>query len=397
MAGTYTENDFINTDPGYGNVNLLIDTSPNPDELMGITINVQTKNGLSSAQALQNQTSVSFTYEGSLYEPTIVSVQDKGTYYYFQIDTGSSATALTYTGTDSDDELVNILPVNNPLFDNSDYNPLLSNADSLATKPGLNKYQVDRDTNQKDPDNLDAIISSSAEIAKVQLSNYTSIGNTNSKYKGTKIDNTNPRLQGENPALGLISFKGSVHNRESEPLSLCPVSLPTEEREFRDLVFYNRAISLDQCISYSLDYTAGSGTVNVRYLDCALNDTNIDVTGGNEIGIEGTNILAVKERDASADKTDLVITEVGVASGTEVFVGKDKVEKDFFPVSGSLVFVIEEGELVKVTNKRIWIEELNVIRDTDKNGRIYYNSLYSTEYSGSFTRGFECPVQSYTY
>lgn len=101
-------------------------------------------------------------------------------------------------------------------FENSDNNPLLSNATVLRKAKDI--YEVNRYEDALIPTNLDAIIDQTATLANLQDSNYTDTGWTNARYEGTENNikdldfrsGPNPYLSPEPPAFGVKPFKAEV-------------------------------------------------------------------------------------------------------------------------------------------------------------------------------------------
>ena len=114
-------------------------------------------------------------------------------------------------------------------FSNSDFNALIGNASTNSTSTVA--MVVDREGDQLRPTNLGAIISQTATKASVQYSNYTTTGWTNARYHGSMLDSGS--IFGDDPALTLKSFKGSVHPLDSNATTL----LAAVEQESEDIYF----------------------------------------------------------------------------------------------------------------------------------------------------------------
>lgn len=98
-------------------------------------------------------------------------------------------------------------PYSSENFNNSDYNALLNNSE----EDRINDFfmDVDYSTNARIPVNYQAIMSGSAERARVQYSNYTTTGWTNARYTG--CENTSPdwNLSGSGTYTPAVSSLGN--------------------------------------------------------------------------------------------------------------------------------------------------------------------------------------------
>ncbi len=98
-------------------------------------------------------------------------------------------------------------PYISTVFNNSADNPLLSNA-TVLRKAGY-VQQVDRNEDPILPTNLSQILANQATPAEIQASNYTTAGIINARYEGSKL--TSGSVPGNDPALGLVSIRASLH------------------------------------------------------------------------------------------------------------------------------------------------------------------------------------------
>jgi len=92
-------------------------------------------------------------------------------------------------------------------FQNSEDNPILSNATVLRKAAFV--QQVDRNEDPIVPTNLAQILLNRASPAEIQNSNYTTTGIINGRYNGSKL--TSGSVPGNDPALGLVNFRASIH------------------------------------------------------------------------------------------------------------------------------------------------------------------------------------------
>ena len=117
------------------------------------------------------------------------------------------------------------------VFNNSPDNPLLSNATVL--RKGSYIQQVDRNEDPILPTNIAQILLNQATPAQVQDSNYTSAGIINARYVGSKL--TSGSIPGNDPALGLVSIRASLHPPGSNVTKIKSISL--SDRQVQSVYF----------------------------------------------------------------------------------------------------------------------------------------------------------------
>ena len=267
--------------------------------------------------------------------------------------------------------------------------------------------EVDRVQNEKNPTNYQRIVSGTADTAKIQDSNYTSIGWTNARYSGCKLTTENASLQGTDPCLSLTTFVGTVSENTADNTSICPLVFntvdPTRRSPNEETLYFNRKkrVYPNNCYTYYISRNSnyqGDISLSVTYFDCSLNEINIIVVSEANSDIiylyysDGTYIEG-NSINASYILTKGLLKYINFqsteASELSPLSYEDSIEVTNFPVSGSTVYRLVNNNAVKMINKKIWIKELNVIRETDSNGRI----LYDDTYSGSIHyRGYQCPT-----
>lgn len=149
-------------------------------------------------------------------------------------------------------------------FENSDNNPLLSNATVLRKAKDI--YEVNRYEDALIPTNLDAIIDQTATLANLQDSNYTDTGWTNARYEGS--ENTikdldfrsgpNPYLSPEPPAFGVKPFKAEVFELTATVATM--ESASKSERTVETLYFSPTLTKASGEYSYNHASTAYTGS-----------------------------------------------------------------------------------------------------------------------------------------
>lgn len=122
-------------------------------------------------------------------------------------------------------------PYISTVFNNSADNPLLSNATVLRKANYI--QQVDRNEDPILPTNLAQIILNQATPADIQDSNYTTSGIVNARYKGSKL--TSGSVPGNDPALGLVSIRASLHPSGSNFTAVKGVNL--SDRQIQQVYF----------------------------------------------------------------------------------------------------------------------------------------------------------------
>lgn len=240
-----TELEFISTNPtsfGNGNTNLLIsssvsgseDTPIAPFTIQGMTVPFNSKAGTDVVSALKETEVLKFEFQGTIVESRIIARQKKSGYYYFRL-TPVVVNQLPPLNIESDYEFVDSEFIFKPYFEtdffNNDYNPLANTTNVSKTNAVV--QVVDRISSQILPTNLQAILSSSAEPAQIQNCSYTKAGIINARYNGSK--ETDRGVPGNDPAVGLATFKASLHPTDSDNTTVKNIQL--SDREIIDVLF----------------------------------------------------------------------------------------------------------------------------------------------------------------
>jgi hypothetical protein len=240
-----TEQEFITTDPtiyGLGNINLFVSSSISGSELvpiapyrvLGLTIPFSSKNGLDVFNAIQQVNSFKFDFPDGPISLEVLTRQKRQGYFFIRTNEVilDEIPALGNLGLYrfENSEFV-FEPYIGQSFYNSDFNPLI-NTTNEAKRNNVRRV-VDRAANQAQPTNLDAILSGSAEFAQVQNCSYTKTGIVLSRYNGTK--ETSRGILGNDPALGLVRFKASIHPNDSDITTIKEIQL--SDREIVNIYF----------------------------------------------------------------------------------------------------------------------------------------------------------------
>ena len=257
-----TLQEFINANPsnwGTGNANLLISSSVTgsfpdveplpPYTVKGITIPVVSKNNKRIEPALKEVDEFRFEFNGGIIKSKILARQKRRDYYFFQLSDfiiNSLPLDLDFDGNVIYDESEFVfVPYVAVSFINNDYNILLSN--SARSKLSDTHRVVDRNAGGAGdvPTNFNALISQSAEKAEIQNCSYTKIGLISSRYEGTKTTKAGPiynfnddlfesevlsrAIPGNDPAVSLKEFKGSIHPNDSSDTTIKDIQLSDRE------------------------------------------------------------------------------------------------------------------------------------------------------------------------
>jgi hypothetical protein len=269
-----TLQEFIKANPngwGTGNANLLVSSSvsgsyPNvesfpPYTVKGISIPFTSKNEKYIEPALKEVNEFRFkVQDGILVKSKVLGRQKRNGYYFFSLADFVINSLPTTLDFDDNPEVFNsefvFVPYVSVSFINNDYNVLLSN--SATSKLSDTHRIVDRMTALSGsadlPSNYNAIISQSAERAELQNCSYTKIGIVSSRYEGTRTSKAGNfyefnedifeekvilrGIPGNDPALALKEFKGSIHPNDSTDVTIKAIQLSdrTVETIFFDTI-----------------------------------------------------------------------------------------------------------------------------------------------------------------
>ena len=246
---------FSNYAGGFGNINVLISSSVTgsenvpipPFHIQGLTVPFKSSTGVDISTALNEVTSIKFDYAGAIREAEILDRQKRSTHYYLRVrDIVLQVTASKDSEGNPREVLSELVftPYLTTNFNNSDFNPLLSNSDKL--KENAVAMVVDRNTNQVVPSNIDAIIANTAQKAQIQNCSYTKAGLINARYKGTKLNSGS--IEGDDPALGLVSFEASIHPIDSDVATIKGTQL--SDREVVTVKFNSKRIETGSEFKY---------------------------------------------------------------------------------------------------------------------------------------------------
>jgi hypothetical protein len=237
-----TELEFIDTNPtnyGQGNANLLISSSVSGSELVptppyhiqGITVPFKSLDNVDVETALGEINTINFEFTEGVVNATVTAKRKKGGYFFMRVKDFVVNTLPTTFDTAGNYTYENsafvFIPYVAESFTNNDFNPLQGEAQQLSTATLI--QVVDRISSQNTPTNLPAIVTQTAEPASLQDCNYTKIGVINGRYNGTKL--TSGSIFGDDPALVLREFKGSIHDNTSNSTAIAAIDDTAREVE----------------------------------------------------------------------------------------------------------------------------------------------------------------------
>lgn len=330
-----TELEFISTDPSlYGNnhhnINLLVSSSlitsgtvkvPSGSiYLQGMTIPFVSKESVSIETALREVTSVRFKLAGYNIKAPIIARQHKNNYYFFRtqstylpaLPSGYEIVGDQRIYSASNAELILIPYISTP-YQNSDYNPLISTTQVSVRSPI--RQVVDRAANQIEPTNLLAILSQSATPAEVQESDYTKASVINGRYVGSVLDNEG--ISGDDPALNIRSFVGSVYPEGADVTTLVnSTNVVTKNIYFNIVRIPSKQIPPGA--SYVSDISFPSTTGSLRIISASYTNGSLDTN--TTYTLEGN--LLYEEQDKKFVRivsSKVLATEKGTVFTTDEF------------------------------------------------------------------------------
>jgi hypothetical protein len=199
---------------GTGKEYYLADALFPPYRILGLTIPFASNNDVQLEQTLAAVTEIKFTFGSAIATVKVSQVTKRTQYYYVRtqpVDVFTFPEAVDNSNTPYEVSVEFIFaPYLAAKFNNSDFNALIGNATDIVRNSVA--VELDKAGDQMNPTNLAAVITQTATSATTQDSNYQVTGWTNARYYGSKNTST---IQGNDTALTYVSFKGSVHPKDS--------------------------------------------------------------------------------------------------------------------------------------------------------------------------------------
>jgi hypothetical protein len=208
-----------------------------------MTIPFYTDAGINLQPTLKEADEIRFNFTEGVVRSRILDRQKRNGWYFLrfeevQVQTLPPVTGVVGIGTPAEQSIYTFsnsnfiyIPYIRSSFINNNYNALINN----ATVPKVNAVAqvVDRSSDAQNPTNLQAIINLSATPAEVQNCSYTKAGIVNARYNGTKL--TSGSVPGDDPAIGLREFEGSIHPEGSSIETIKNINLA--DRDVKPIYF----------------------------------------------------------------------------------------------------------------------------------------------------------------
>lgn len=378
---------FKTSDPGQEQIRFYM-TGSNGNIVHAFTISntgCGSKNYASSLGDLE-----SLTYNGT--EIIVSSSTAYSDYYYYL-----AIPKILTSNTSSLDTGVCTLVVFNPFAQEQDffyntYNATIGNA--IDSRKSRLIYDVDRNTSQAIPANLQAILSGSATLAEVPDSNYSSKVFTKSRYTGTK---TTKDDFGTLPAFGVTVFTGEIYELNTASGLICSKSYA--DRNIIDISF---APNIETLASQKDTYPKVRTTLTdvnkvIAPSSLGANDTTLNLYGYYLDEVEVGTILRVNTgalsnyelmKVESVTLQDFVVGFPGTdatssfevtrryyseyvddqASGLNFTSGSSLITVSI--VKGDEIFDASQDVAYRISNRKIWVEERDAAVVVDERGQV---------------------------
>jgi len=323
--------------------------------------------------ALEELESIQFTFNGILYQTSIINKVNKDQYFFFLLE----PFLIPTQGNNPECSQVLLNPgLGEAGFTNSDYNPVFNNASEIRSSVIL--QDVDRKREQKSPSNLTSILQNTATKAQIQDSNYSSLSVITGRYLGSK---TSVEDYGVEPIVGATYFEGSLYTTGKDNNRICSQSFA--ERTVEGLLFSLNVEGIKTSteveapkVRYQavMDKTSNITTFSETDTLFSVNQ-NVKTEPGDilrmENGTELMKVITVYKQDTS---TTVIQVERGyygeyitytpanwTANVTQVLLVK---------ILGDTIYSTESARPYKVTNKKLWVQETGEVFITDSTGTV---------------------------
>ena len=275
--------------------------------------------------------------------------------------------------------------INTELFENSDYNPIISNA--IENRDSSIRQVSDRNQVTTSPANIQALLSGSADAAQIPDSNYTSVGITNSRYEGSKT--SAETFNSIEPSFTGRTFKGVIFSNQitsnligvgSTPGGSLEDALGTaEDAVVEDILQTGTAIlpTFSSFVSSSYSLRGNNISNNAVTIVPFLVDANSTVT---DPTLEANNIIrqAGKTELMRVEKVDVIERILTVERGygntaTQTLVSNGRFER----IEPIRFFKFDQGSIriASVDNSKIFVQQSGEVVDTDKFGFMLSGSV----------------------
>lgn len=384
-----TLTEFINTDPGLGNISLLRDDFNN---ITNLTIN-RTDCNLSTYDSSLGQLTGLLIELNDTLTVVVENVTNYTGYYHLEV------TSLELTGSIDEDicRTVTLTPFDeatNLVFRNSVFYPtfnnvpetlyMTSNAASAIyntqndVRRGKTIQDVDRKKDAIVPTNINLLLAGTANLAEFPESNYSSLSNITARYLGSK---TSIKDYGTEPAIAASMFRGSIYIKSKTNTAICSQSY--DERIIEELLFAPNPLVTgltnteypDVRLTYPMSksladetFTTSSTVINI-YQD-------VDFQAGDIIRrVNGTELMkVVSNTKTSAPVSSSIEVERGYFS-EYITDSPDNwtagvTPLNFAKVLGDTIYSPETSIPYRVAGKKIWVEETQEVIVVDTYGTV---------------------------
>lgn len=357
------------------------------------------------AQVLSKLSKIIVTLNGTLYTLSVVGSGESFTnHYHFQIDD----TVITGIGDITEGVCINLTtvpPFIGGLFEKSEYQAVLNNADFARTTPQI--FDVDRSNSQLKPSNYEPILSGSAVLASFQELNYTSIGLTNSRYAGAKTSRID---YGTISGISLDTFEGVVYNGNVDNDRICSQSLNSRESSKVTLGFseefnigstspnglpsYTKNTNRDLFSGYISGSAASPAALNNTETSIQVDWRRSEVSKLQVNGLyhfttnsteeffilKSFSYLTSKTVDSIPLNTYNMVVERGAEGGANSHTADNVTyfNINIKKVESSQIFQFDGNKINTLSNRKIYLPLTDIVVEVGKNGMVYSGSLACT-------------------
>lgn len=400
--------DFKLTDPTTGTLSILREELT--DEVKGITIH-RTDCSLSQYDSSLGKLTGMIINVGEGINVTINEVEKFGSYYYLNV------TPFTYSELDNPEVCIEVklTPFDENIsidFRNSVFYPLYNNVPETLTQTTLSSIfegkievrrgksilDVDRKNDAIVPTNILNLLEGTANLAEFPESNYHSLANTTGRYLGSK---TSVVDYGTNPSVAIINTEGALYSTELTGSYICSqsyserplqeIGLDTSNNPFpaknllptasRDTNVYDGYIPGD--VGTPASITATEATFDIGWV--TIRNSNLKPEAivimrtviGSTPYEEYVEVVSVTRNTNVTGITSFmtgytVKVRRGVGGTSRAFLadGTTNYNINLHTIYSDTVYTYETNKLVRITNKKLYVQETGDIYRVGPKGRL---------------------------
>lgn len=342
---------------------------------------------------------------------TVLNTTRYGSYYYLEV------TPFQFIETINEEVCVDITlsPFNENIsidFRNSEFYPFYNNVPENLTvaaiesiykgkievRRGKTIYDVDRKNDAIIPTNITNILEGTANLADFPESNYTSLANTTGRYLGSK---TSVVDYGTNPSVAIINTEGALYSTELTGSYICSqsyserplqeIGLDTSNNPFpaknllptasRDTNVYDGYIPGD--VGTPASITATEATFDIGWV--TIRNSNLKPEAivmlrtviGSTPYEEYVEVISVNRNTnvtgiASFMTGYTVKVRRGVGGSSRAFLASATTNYNInlHTIYSDTVYTYETNKLVRITNKKLYVQETGEIYRIGPKGRL---------------------------